>query len=194
MYKRCIDTTFKRSFSWMLQLFLGCFSGWSRSSEIRANVPSDFSVRTPNILMITSRCLVVLRLSLLWWSWWRSAGTRTRLPDSQRSASRRPWTRFRALWRKARSRERKRSRLGCRETWSSSSFILCGCLPLTSLWSTWRCTDIHQFPLIWLFGSISISNLWPFSHQKQLSRSQLRAAERQSNALHSLSFTCQPSL
>lgn len=53
----------------------------------------------------SARRLVVLRLSRLWWSWWRSAGTRTPLPDSQLSASRRPWTRFKALLRRARSRK-----------------------------------------------------------------------------------------
>ncbi len=49
------------------------------------------------------------RLSLLWWNWWRSVGTRTLLPGWPHCASRRPWTRSTALWRRARSHERERS-------------------------------------------------------------------------------------
>lgn len=73
-----------------------------------AESPLTVGVSLPDCLFM-SLSSPFFRLSLPWSNWWRSAGTRTPQPGWQRCALRRPWTRFTALWRRARSRERERS-------------------------------------------------------------------------------------
>lgn len=63
------------------------------------------SLHPPPLSFSTSCPSVPRRLSQPWWSWWKSAGTRTPLQGWQPCASRRRWTRFTALWRRAKSRE-----------------------------------------------------------------------------------------
>lgn len=59
---------------------------------------------SPPLLFLCSP-LSLSRPCLPWWNWWRSVGTRTPRLASQPCASKRPWTRSRAPWRKERSRE-----------------------------------------------------------------------------------------